>query len=70
MDVPGRRDAPWARRLAADDAALAYAIKTAKPGTTEASDPAIRTAATNAAIDPATYFPVMERLDPSFTPLQ
>jgi hypothetical protein len=66
MEVPGRRDAPWARPLAADDAALAYAIKTAKPGTTEASDPAI----TNAASDPATYFPAMERLDPSFTPLQ
>jgi hypothetical protein len=53
MDVPGRRDAPWARRLAADGAALAYAIKTAKPGATEASDPAITTAATNAASDPA-----------------
>jgi hypothetical protein len=40
-----------------------HAIKTAKPGATEASDPAITTAAANA----ATYFPVMKRLDPSFT---
>jgi hypothetical protein len=58
------------RRLAADDAALAHAIRTAKPGATEANDPAIMTAATDAASDPATYFPVMKRLDPSFTSRQ
>jgi hypothetical protein len=56
-------------RLAADDAALAYAIKTAKPCATKASDPLSRPA-TNAASDPATYFPVTKRLDPSFTPPQ
>jgi hypothetical protein len=47
-----------------------HAIKTTKPGATEASDPAITTAATNAARRPDHIFPVMKRLDPSFTPPQ
>jgi hypothetical protein len=58
IGLPGRRGAPRARRLAADDVALAYAIKTAKPSATPAQRPRDQ----DTASDSATCFPVMKWL--------
>jgi hypothetical protein len=56
------------RRLAADDAALARAVRAAKLGTTPGADPRILAAETSVTNDPNKYvFPLLKRLDPGIS---